>query len=34
MLEVLETYKEMNRIPDYDRLPKLDYYLRRAEGWQ
>ena len=34
MLDVLETYKEMNRIPEYEGLPRLQLYLRKAEGWQ
>jgi len=27
MLEVLDTYKQMNNIRDHDKLSKLDYYL-------
>jgi hypothetical protein len=34
MLEVLQTYKEMNRIPDVEGMPRLEHYLRKAEGWQ
>lgn len=24
----------MNHIVDHEKLPKLDYYLNRAEGWE
>lgn len=34
MLQVLDAYKYMNKIPSHEKLPKLDYYLDKAEGWE